>query len=154
MSFLRGFCRFTMRASIPLWGEQFPRAGNLLVDPYGVLKLIDFEHCRQVGVDESDYWPAGSVAGTPMYMSPEHLTGNLTIESDYFVVGTLLLEHITGSDPLAGPDFASVLKAITKPDASHLVAAIRSLSHNSGKPFSRCSRQFRPRGAGLAFCAS
>jgi serine/threonine protein kinase len=101
--------------------------GNLLVDPYGVLKLIDFEHCRQMGVDESDYWPAGSVVGTPMYMSPEHLTGNLTIESDYFVVGTLLLEHITGSNPFAGPDFASVLKAITKPDAPHLVAAIPQL---------------------------
>ena len=63
---------------------------------------------------------------THVYVSG-HLTGNLTVESDYFVVGTLLLEHITGSDPFAGPDFASVLKAITKPDASHLVAAIPQL---------------------------
>jgi hypothetical protein len=60
-------------------------------------------------------------------MSPEHLTGNLTTESDYFVIGTLLLEHITGRNPFAGQDFASVLKAITKLDASHLVAAIPHL---------------------------
>ena len=39
--------------------------GNLLVDSYGVLKLIDFELCRQLGVDESDYWDSGSIRGPP-----------------------------------------------------------------------------------------
>ena len=98
--------------------------GNLLVDASGVLKVIDFEHSRLVGVDESEYWPEGSIAGTPRYMSPEHLMGNPTIESDYFVVGTLLLEHMSGRNPFDGSDTASVVKAIAKPDASRLIAAI------------------------------
>ncbi|MGD1157482.1 MAG: TIR domain-containing protein [Terriglobia bacterium] len=98
--------------------------GNLLVDPYGVLKLVDFEHSRLLGVDESEYWPAGSIAGTPLYMSPEHLSGSPTVESDYFVVGTLLLEHLSGRNPFHGPDFASVLRAIATADASHLLAPI------------------------------
>ena len=60
-------------------------------------------------------------------MSPEHLTGNLTIESDYFVVGMLLLEHITGRNPFAGPDLVSVLTAIAKPNVPRLLAAIPHL---------------------------
>lgn len=101
--------------------------GNLLVDPYGVLKLVDFEHCRLLGVDESDYWPPGSLVGTPLYMSPEHLDGSPTVESDYFVVGTLLLEHISGTNPFVGCDIASVLRAIAAPDPSRQLTAIPHL---------------------------
>src|ERR1039458_5351921 len=98
--------------------------GNLLIDPYGVLKVIDFELSRQLGVDESEFWHEGSITGTAKYMSPEHLTGNPTIESDYFVVGTLLLEHVSGRNPFDGPDFAAVLGPLAKPNPPHLVAAI------------------------------
>ena len=28
--------------------------GNILVDEYGVLRIVDFEHCRILGTDESD----------------------------------------------------------------------------------------------------
>ena len=101
---------------------------NLLVDSYGVLKIVDFEHSRLLEVDESEYWPTGVIAGTPAYMSPEHLTGKPVKESDYFVVGTLLLQHISGRHPflgsdIASTDIASVVRGIAKPNASHLMPA-------------------------------
>jgi serine/threonine protein kinase len=86
---------------------------NLLVDEYGVLRVVDFEHCRILETDESEYWTEGSVVGTPLYMSPEHLTGKLIPESDYFVVGTLLLQSLTGHNPFAGRNIHTILSQIS-----------------------------------------
>lgn len=92
--------------------------GNLLIDEFGVLRIVDFEHCRRPGVDESEYWPEGTIVGTPLYMSPEHLTGRLVPESDYFVVGTLVFEALTGRNPFLGRDFGDVLQRISHVDSS------------------------------------
>jgi len=97
--------------------------GNLLVDEFGVLRIVDFEHCRVLGVDESEYWPEGSIAGTPMYMSPEHLTGKLIPQSDYFVVGTLLFEALTGDRPISGRDIGSILQDISAFDSRSLLTS-------------------------------
>ncbi|HEX6813339.1 MAG TPA: serine/threonine-protein kinase [Planctomycetota bacterium] len=77
---------------------------NLLVDRAGRLVVIDFEHCRKLHEDESDIWPAGVIAGTPLYMSPEHLGKPACVEADYFVVGTLLLEWVLGRHPFPVSD--------------------------------------------------
>jgi serine/threonine-protein kinase len=78
---------------------------NLLVDRAGRLVVIDFEHCRKLHEDESDLWPAGVMAGTPLYMSPENLGKPACIEADYFVVGTLLLEWVLGRHPFPVSDW-------------------------------------------------
>jgi serine/threonine protein kinase len=97
--------------------------GNLLVDEFGVLRIVDFEHCRVLGADESEFWPEGSIAGTPMYMSPEHLTAKLIPQSDYFVVGTLLFEALTHKRPFPGRDISSILQQISVVDAATIITS-------------------------------
>lgn len=114
-------------------GELAP--SNLLVDAAGVLKIVDFEHSRRIDVDEAEYWPDGTVAGTPLYMSPEHLGGRLLVESDHFVVGVLIFEHVTGRNPLkaAGDSLELVFRNVMHPNpdwtdcAGDLVPILKAL---------------------------
>jgi serine/threonine protein kinase len=98
--------------------------GNLLVTDCGVLKLVDFEHCRVLHLDESEYWPAGTIVGTPAYMTPEHIIGAPVIESDYFVVGTLLYECLVGSSPFQRASIGKLLHEISTFDPEQILAAV------------------------------
>lgn len=68
---------------------------KLLISESGVLKLFDFEECRLLGVDEPEHPPVGN----PAYSAPEAFRGACSIESDYFSIGTLLYECLTGTNP-------------------------------------------------------
>lgn len=101
--------------------------GNILVTESGVLKLVDFEHCRVLNIDESEYWSPGTIAGAPAYMAPEHLAGSPVIESDYFVVGTLLFECLLGSKPFRSCSIGEVLREIYMFDPKSILATVPDL---------------------------
>jgi serine/threonine-protein kinase len=87
-----------------------PSPSVILWTPPGALKLIDLGHCEEVA-SGTDPW-AGDFHGTPIYSSPEHGRGPLVAESDYFVVGVLLVEHLTGANPFRGSSVLEVLSRI------------------------------------------
>ncbi len=71
---------------------------NLVVEPDGVLKIVDFGLAA-----EAEGAFAGGRLGTPHYMSPEVCRGDLaTPASDVYALGICLFHMLTGQPPYAG----------------------------------------------------
>lgn len=73
----------------------------------------DFGIARSIADPSLTY--AGSVAGTPLYMSPEQAEGVLLDgRSDLFSLGSMLYHCATGQSPFAGETSAAVLQNVSK----------------------------------------
>jgi eukaryotic-like serine/threonine-protein kinase len=79
---------------------------NVIVDAEGVATVTDFGIAR-AGV--SEITQAGSVMGTPHYLSPEQAQGfEVTAVSDLYSVGVMLYEALTGRVPFEGDSAVAV----------------------------------------------
>ncbi|HWZ27634.1 MAG TPA: protein kinase [Gemmatimonadales bacterium] len=101
---------------------------NLLLDPEGVLKVMDFGVARLARASAARHTQAGLIVGTPAYMSPEQLTGEeVDARSDLYSAGVVLFELLTGRLPLDGATvmalFAKVLSE-DPPRPSTVVAGV------------------------------
>jgi serine/threonine-protein kinase len=88
---------------------------NIVVDPSGFLKVMDFGIARLANPPQGKgLTEAGVSIGTPDYMSPEQLAGvELDARSDLYAVGIVLFECLTGRVPyLADTPWALVAKHI------------------------------------------
>ena len=76
------------------------KPANLIVLADGRIKIADFGIAR---VEKSDLTQAGTVMGTPSYMSPEQFMGQ-TVDgrSDIFSCGVILYQFLTGEKPFTG----------------------------------------------------
>jgi uncharacterized protein (TIGR03067 family) len=86
-------------------------ANILLENGVERVKLTDFGLAR--AVDDASLTQSGTVAGTPMYMSPEQAEG-LPIDhrSDLFSLGTVLYAMCTGHPPFRASGTHAVLKRV------------------------------------------
>lgn len=77
------------------------------------IKVLDFGLAKVFGDDVSssnNLTQAGSLFGTPEYMSPEQAQGHTTDpRTDVYAVGTLLYEMMTARTPFVGDNFMQVL---------------------------------------------
>jgi serine/threonine protein kinase len=74
------------------------KPSNVLVSREGRVTLLDFGLVKELALDETD-----TVAGTPAYMSPEQAAGlPLAEASDWYNVGSMLYEALTGCLPFSG----------------------------------------------------
>ncbi len=72
---------------------------NMLVQPDGVLKVMDFGIAR-LAQKTTGHTQAGMVVGTPEYMAPEQLLGeSLDARADLYAAGAVLYECLTGRLP-------------------------------------------------------
>ncbi len=98
------------------------------------VKLSDFGIARQVDQSASlDVTQAGSLLGTPRYMSPEQCRGSKEIgpAADVYSLGITLYELLTGSPPFAADDalrLAAMHCFDTPPDLLKKVPAISELT--------------------------
>ena len=95
----------------------------LLADPTGALrsKLFDFGVAKLLGEQEKQVGHktiAGSVVGTPFYMSPEQaLCQEVTAAADIYAMGVVMFEMVTGRVPFEAAQLVLLLNAILKQPA-------------------------------------
>ena len=81
---------------------------NIFLTPGGTVKVTDFGIARLSGT--STMTQAGTVMGTPGYMSPEQVKGEeVDHRTDIFSCGVLLYELLTGKKAFSGPSLTAVL---------------------------------------------
>ncbi|HXY68280.1 MAG TPA: protein kinase [Gemmatimonadales bacterium] len=75
---------------------------NLIVEPSGTLKVMDFGIARLAKRSEG-MTQAGMALGTPEYMAPEQLLGTeVDFRADLYATGAVLFESLTGRTPFVG----------------------------------------------------
>jgi serine/threonine protein kinase/tetratricopeptide (TPR) repeat protein len=98
------------------------KPSNMMATPEGWVYLTDFGLARGTGGDTSGLTMAGTVMGTPEYMSPEQAQGlpNVGPPTDIYALGVVLYELLTGAFPFnadtpMGMLAARLLQAPTPP---------------------------------------
>ena len=95
------------------------KPANVMLDSQGRTKLTDFGVARVTDADRTsaERTQAGTVVGTPAYMSPEQLQG-LPIDrrTDVFSAGVILYQFLTGQKPFTGEGAWTVQKKIVQDD--------------------------------------
>jgi tetratricopeptide (TPR) repeat protein len=126
------------------------KPANIMVGQFGEIQVMDWGLARvlkstpaagaEPGADEAQRTMAGSVLGTPAYMSPEQARGEIDRvdeRGDVFALGSILCEVLTGKPAYDGPDVREVLAkaqvgnltdAFTRLDASGADAEILRLA--------------------------
>nr|MCH9686428.1 protein kinase [Deltaproteobacteria bacterium] len=89
------------------------KPSNVLITPEGRVVLLDFGLVRQHDVDvDLGVTDDGAVLGTPLYMSPEQAMGDrLGPPSDWYGVGEMLYQALTGQTPFQGKGMLALLAA-------------------------------------------
>ncbi|MFQ5588716.1 MAG: serine/threonine protein kinase, partial [Nitrospiria bacterium] len=74
---------------------------NVLIDPHGTVKIIDFGASKIAGIEEIAVpWARSPLLGTRNYTAPEYLNGaSGTERSDLFSLGVIAYEMLTGKPP-------------------------------------------------------
>jgi serine/threonine-protein kinase len=93
------------------------KAENVILEPSGNLKLMDFGIARTIKKSEIDNLDEGMFIGTPSYASPEQVQGaELGVASDIYSLGILMTEVFTGRLPIDGDSVKEICLAhVTQP---------------------------------------
>jgi len=92
------------------------KPGNVMLDAEGRSKLTDFGVARVQDLDQTQV-AAGTMVGTPAYMSPEQISGvKVDRRTDLFAAGVILYQFLTGQMPFTGGGAWSIAKKIMNED--------------------------------------
>ncbi len=97
------------------------KPANVMLTGAGQAKIADFGIAR---IDSSSMTQAGTLLGTPAYMSPEQFMGQVVdARTDIYSSGVLLYQMLTGDRPFEGSMSAIMHKALnTEPPAPSLLS--------------------------------
>ncbi|MEA2769039.1 MAG: eukaryotic-like serine/threonine-protein kinase [Acetobacteraceae bacterium] len=127
------------------------KPGNVMMTRDGQVKLADFGIAR---IESSVMTQAGTILGTPAYMSPEQLMAQaVDARSDIYSSGVLLYQLLTGERPFEGGLTAVIHKALntTPPRPSEIsVTAPASLDAVVARAMARRPDERYPNAASFA----
>jgi len=91
---------------------------NIMLTKSGVAKLADMGLARAISDKEAAEAEAGKAFGTPYYISPEQIRGELAIgpQADIYSLGATLYHMLTGSVPFDGKNPSAVMHKHLKSD--------------------------------------
>jgi len=95
------------------------KPGNLMLTPYGEVKILDFGLAKLTG--RLDLTQTGFVHGTAAYMAPEQARGQRTDHrSDIWSTGVVLYEMLAARPPFRGDNPAAILYAVVNEEPEPL----------------------------------
>ncbi len=102
---------------------------NIMITRHGVVKLADLGLARAMSDKEAAEAEAGRAYGTPYYISPEQIRGEVQIgpPADIYGLGATFYHMVTGKVPFSGKNPSAVMHKHLKSDLvppDHLVSKI------------------------------
>ncbi len=85
---------------------------NIMIDTSGVVKLADMGLARETTDIEAAKTEAGKAYGTPYYIAPEQIRGEIDIDgrADIYGLGSTLYHMVTGRVPFMADDPSDVMR--------------------------------------------
>jgi len=111
------------------------KPSNIFILKDDAVKVLDFGLAKQLALEMEDVTATGQMIGTPAYMPPEVLKGDVNIrdvgpEGDVYALGVLAYRLFTGKLPYDLREDLSSLDALTRLTKAHLLgAALTPLVH-------------------------
>ena len=84
---------------------------NIMIQPDGLVKLVDLGIAKADAIADSVSTSAESVFGTPAYVAPEQAVdaSNVDARADIYSLGVVLFEMIAGRTPYVGPNAPQII---------------------------------------------
>jgi serine/threonine protein kinase len=88
---------------------------NVMLTPAGVIKVLDFGLARSDRPEAVRLTRSGTVVGTPAYMAPEQLLGEVAdFRADLFALGVVIYEMASGGNPFEAATLAATVDRVVR----------------------------------------
>jgi serine/threonine-protein kinase len=117
LSIARQLCRALQAAHEQGIIHRDIKPHNLMLQPDGVLKVMDFGVARLVRRASAGLTQMGMVVGTPEYMAPEQLLDEeVDVRADLYATGVVLYECLTGRRPIESDSVVTLIAKLLAED--------------------------------------